>query len=66
MGTFFKYVFYIALIVVVYLVGKGIYEGSINEDTTVGSVMNQVGEGSEQMAKDGVNAVNSAVKEMKN
>ena len=61
MGTLLKYIFYIILIVVIYLVGRGIYEGSINEDTTVGSVVDQVGEGSKQLAKDGANAVENAV-----
>ena len=30
MGTILKYIFYIALIIIIYLVGKGIFEGSIN------------------------------------
>ena len=64
MGTFLKYVFYILLIVVVYLVGKGVYEGSINEQTTVGAVVDQVGEGGKQLAKDGVNAVDNAINDM--
>lgn len=61
MGTFFKYVFYAILLVVLYLVGKGIYDGAINEQTTVGAVMEQVGDGGKQMAKDGVKAVDNAV-----
>ena len=36
MGTLLKYIFYIILIIVIYLVGRGIYEGQINETTTVG------------------------------
>ncbi len=62
MGTFLKYIFYIILIVVIYLVGRGIYEGSINEQTTVGSVVEQVGEGSRQLATDGADAVHKAIK----
>lgn len=61
MGTFFKYVIYAILIVVLYLVGKGIYDGAINEQTTVGEVVDQVGEGSKQMAKDSVDAIDNAV-----
>lgn len=64
MGTFLKYVFYLVLIVVIYLVGRGIYEGAINEQTTVGAVVDQVGEGSKQLAKDGVNAVDNAINDM--
>ena len=35
MGTILKYIFYVALILVIYLVAKGIYDGKITEDTTV-------------------------------
>ncbi len=42
MGTFLKYLFYLVLIIVIYLVGKGIYEGNIDRDTTVGEVVEQV------------------------
>ncbi|MBQ9732191.1 MAG: hypothetical protein IJV97_03795 [Alphaproteobacteria bacterium] len=58
MGTFFKYVFYVILLLVVYLVGKGIYEGSINENTTVGGVVEQVDAGGRQMVQDGADVVN--------
>ncbi len=61
MGTLLKYIFYIILIVVIYLVGRGIYEGNINEQTTVGAVVDQVGEGSQQLAKEGAEAVENAV-----
>ena len=53
MGTFLKYVFYLVLIIVIYLVGKGIYQGDINEKTTVGEVADTVESGAAQMAKDG-------------
>ena len=66
MGTFFKYVFYIILILVIYLVGKGVYEGSINENTTVGSVMEQVDADGRQMVRDGTDVVNNAVNDIKN
>ena len=58
MGTFLKYVFYLVLIIVIYLVGKGIYQGEINEKTTVGEVADTVESGAAQMAKScGVDAV---------
>ena len=41
MGTFIKYLFYVILIVVIYLIGKGVYEGKITETTTVGEVSTQ-------------------------
>ncbi len=61
MGTFLKYVFYLVLIVIIYLVGKGIYDGDINKTTTVGSVVEQVNDGAQQMVKDTGNAVENAV-----
>lgn len=65
MGTFLKYLFYLVLIVVVYLVGKGIYEGSINEQTTVGQVVDQVDSGAQNMVKQTGNAVEKAVDDYK-
>lgn len=62
MGTFLKYLFYLILLVVIYLVGRGIYDGDITKQTTVGSVMEQVGDGSKQLATDGANAVEDAMK----
>lgn len=56
MGTLLKYLFYIILVIVLYLVGKGIYEGQINEKTTVGQVMTDVGEGTKGIVKQGVDA----------
>ena len=53
MGTLLKYMFYIALFVVLYLVGKGIYQGNINEGTTVGEVMNIVENGAQQLETEG-------------
>lgn len=61
MGTFLKYLFYIALIVVIYLVGKGVYEGQINEKTTVGEVVSDVKSGTKDMIKEGVQATETAV-----
>ncbi len=61
MGTFLKYLFYIALVVVIYLVGKGVYEGQIDEKTTVGQVVSDIGTGTKEMVKSGVNATENAI-----
>lgn len=61
MGTFLKYLFYLILIIVIYLVGKGIYDGTIDKQTTVGSVVEQVDTGAKQMAKDAGDAIDSTV-----
>ena len=65
MGTILKYLFYLVLIVVLYLVGRGIYEGQIDKTTTVGEVVNQVDTGAKQMVKDTSNAVENAVDDYK-
>ena len=51
MGTILKYIFYVALILVIYLVAKGIYDGKITEDTTVAQVGSNIADGSS--GKDG-------------
>ncbi|MBP3346484.1 MAG: hypothetical protein J6L86_05600 [Alphaproteobacteria bacterium] len=63
MGTFLKYVFYLILIIVIYLVGKGIYDGDITEKTTVGQVVDTVETGAAQMAKDSGNAVKEEIQD---
>lgn len=52
MGSFLKYVFYLVLIVIIYLVGKGIFDGKISEKTTVGEVVSQVETGAQNMVKE--------------
>ncbi len=51
MGSFLKYVFYLVLIVIIYLVGKGIFDGKIGEKTTVGEVVSQVETGAQDMVQ---------------
>lgn len=45
MGTFFKYLIYIALILIAYFVIQGVWEDKITENSTVKEVVNQVGTG---------------------
>lgn len=45
MGTFFKYLIYIALIIIAYFVIQGVWEDKITENSTVKEVVNQVGTG---------------------
>lgn len=52
MGTFIKYLFYLILLVVIYLVGRGIYDGNITKETTVGNVIEQVDEGSCELMRE--------------
>lgn len=66
MGTILKYLFYIILIVALYLVGRGIYEGQITEKTTVGEVMSDVGTGTKQLVKEGVANAKVGYESLKN
>ena len=66
MGTFLKYLFYLVLIIVIYLVGRGIYKGNIDKQTTVGEVVDQVESGSKQMMQDTGDAVENAIDDYKN
>lgn len=52
MGTILKYIFYLALILVVYLVGKDLYQGKINNNTTVGQVKTDIKQGSQQLIEE--------------
>jgi len=60
MGTLLKYIFYIVLILLVYIVAKDIYDGKINRDTTVQEVGQSVENQSKQIIDDGVSAVKDA------
>ena len=42
MKTVVKYIFYLALLVVVYIVAKGVWEGSITDQSTVSQVATDV------------------------
>ncbi len=50
MKTVVKYIFYLALLVVVYIVAKGVWEGSITDQSTVSQVATDVKDGAQNMA----------------
>ena len=62
MGTFLKYILYILLIIVLYAVVKGFYDGKINSSTSLGSVVDQV----DQEARDVANGTMNAVRKVSN
>ena len=45
MGTFFKYVFYIVIIVAVYFIIQGIWESETPNEVTVEEIVEQTGNG---------------------
>ena len=53
------------MIIIIYLVGKGIFEGSINETTTVGQVVDDVKSGAADMAADVADTTKKAVEDTK-
>ena len=63
MGTLLKYLFYIFLIIVIYLLGVGFYEGTINKDSTVGEVATDVTQGTKNIIKDGYQATKETVED---
>lgn len=62
MGTFLKYLIYVVLLVVLYVVIKGFYDGNINSSTTLGNVANQVEMETQEIATETSKAVEKAVK----
>nr|QIM10655.1 hypothetical protein PlAlph_5470 [uncultured Alphaproteobacteria bacterium] len=60
MGTLLKYIFYIVLVLLIYIVAKDIYDGKINQDTTVQEVGETVGTQSKQIINNSVEAVKEA------
>lgn len=65
MGTVIKYIIYVLIIIALYIVGKGLYTGSITGSTTVGDVVTQIDSGTREIAKDTANAVNEAVDDVR-
>ena len=54
MGTLLKYIFYIIIILLIYLVAKDIYDGKINQDTTVREMGTTLEQQSQKIVKDRV------------
>lgn len=61
MGTLLKYLLYALIIVVIYLIGVGFYEGRFNRNSTIGEVSENVAQGTKEIIKDGYNSTKSAV-----
>ena len=61
MGTLLTYLLYALIIVIIYLLGVGFYEGTFNKDSTVGEVTSDVTAQTKQMIKDGYDKTKDAV-----
>lgn len=61
MGTLFKYIFYIILAIFIYVVGKDIYDGKINEDTSVLQVSDDALNGTKSTIENGIKKLEEEV-----
>ncbi len=61
MKTIFKYLFYLVLIAVLYIVISAMFGGKINGSSTVSEVGAQISSDMKKMADDTVNTVENAV-----
>ena len=62
MRTVIKYVFYLVLIAILYIVISAMYDGSINKSTTVGEVGTEIKTGAEKMVSDTADSIKDVVK----
>lgn len=62
MGTIVKYIVYILIIIVIYLLGVGFYEGTFNSNSTVGEVSSDVAQSTKEIIDDGYQATKRVVK----
>lgn len=63
MKTLFKYIFYLLLIAILYIVISAMYNGDMNSSTTVGEVGNQIKTGAEKMVSDTAKVVEKGMNE---
>lgn len=62
MGTFLKYILYILLIIVLYAVVKGFYDGKINRSTTISGVVEQVDQETRNIANETMDEIKKVSK----
>ena len=62
MKTLFKYLFYLIIIAILYIVISAVYDGKINSSTTMEEVRAQVSTDAKKIVTDTANAVENAVK----
>ncbi|MBQ7659969.1 MAG: hypothetical protein IJS26_04440 [Alphaproteobacteria bacterium] len=61
MGTFLKYVLYAFIIVAIYFVIAGFYEGKLDKNSTIGEMADHVTSNTENAIKDGYQSTKDAV-----
>ena len=63
MGTLLKYLLYALIIVVIYLLGVGFYEGTFNRDSTVGEISEDVAQSTGRIIRDGYDSTKEKIKD---
>lgn len=61
MGTIVKYVFYALVIVAIYYIGVGFYDGRITKDSSLSEVGTHVAENTKEMMQQGYEKTKDAV-----
>lgn len=61
MGTILKFLFYIVLVVLIYLVARDIMGGKITEKTTIGEALSDVDTGIDEIIDDKLTKMNSEI-----
>ena len=61
MGTIVKYAFYALVIVTIYYIGVGFYEGRINKDSSLSDVGAHVSENTKEMMQSGYQKTKDAI-----
>ncbi|MBO4285158.1 MAG: hypothetical protein J5895_02885 [Alphaproteobacteria bacterium] len=61
MGSFLKYVLYAFIIVAIYFVIAGFYEGKLDKNSTIGEMADHVTSNTENAIKDGYQSTKDAV-----
>ena len=64
MGVILKYVLYIMLILLVYIIARDIYHDKINNNTTIEEAKNQITDSARDMVDDGMKAVKADIKSL--
>ena len=61
MGTLLKYLLYALIIVAIYFVAVGFYQGTLNKDSTLGEMTEHVTSNTKEVIKDGYETTKDAV-----
>ncbi len=61
MGTFLKYVIYALIIVAIYFLGVGFYEGTLNKDSSISEMSEHVTSNTKEMVGEGYQKTKDAI-----